>query len=128
MGGVKEPRLVMPLVPVSYNETRYARWQVAYRKGKPFRDALALMLPGAGLARPVPGVVVNAVLRFPVARRRDEGNFRTPLEKALGDALVKGGYLLDDTPDQFRVERVEFAPVAGPAETALTFTVLPGAR
>lgn len=35
---------------------------------------------------------------FPIMRKdRDQGNFRWFIEKCLGDALVKGGYLIDDS-------------------------------
>jgi hypothetical protein len=54
--------------------------------------------------RPVPGgrVEASAVLLVPDRRGRDEGNYRTPLENALGDALVRGAWLPDDTPAHYR--------------------------
>jgi hypothetical protein len=51
---------------------------------------------------------------FPDRRRRDQGNHRFIVEKALGDALVAGGWLPDDTWEHYefgglamRVERGE---------------------
>lgn len=41
-------------------------------------------------------VMVEGELTFPDRRRRDQGNHRWMLEKALGDALVQGGFLADD--------------------------------
>lgn len=57
-------------------------------------------------------VVAAGAVRFNVERRRDEGNFRGPIEKALGDALTGGDraawphgrWLPDDTADHFRFQ------------------------
>lgn len=62
-------------------------------------------------------VTVSGRLEFETSRRRDEGNYRTLLEKALGDALTSGGFLEDDTPDRYRFERLE---IEGPLEQART--------
>jgi len=60
-------------------------------------------------------VRATATLRFKQRRRRDEGNHRVILEKSLGDALVAGGWLSDDTPDLYSFGAVElFAPVDRP--------------
>lgn len=67
-------------------------------------------------------VEVSAVLTFPTNRRRDEGNYRTPLEKCIGDALVNGGWLRDDTPDAFTFGRVKFE-VGDAPETRLILDV-----
>jgi hypothetical protein len=104
---------------VSYNETRYAPWYVARSKAQPFADALTLLLRTSPLPKDLTQVVASAELSFPTRRRRDEGNFRTPLEKALGDALVSGGFLNDDTPDHFRVERVLIREEPGEPGTTL---------
>lgn len=43
-------------------------------------------------------IYVEALLTFPMQRAgRDQGNFRWFVEKCLGDALVKGGWLEDDS-------------------------------
>jgi hypothetical protein len=47
-------------------------------------------------------------MTFTLRRDRDEGNFRFFLEKALGDALQNGGWLKNDTPDQYRFSTVDF--------------------
>ncbi len=65
-------------------------------------------------------VTANALLRFPTRRRRDEGNFRWLLEKALGDALQNGGWLPDDTPEFYLFGRCQFDPEPGPARTIVT--------
>lgn len=119
--------LVIPVVPVSFNQTRYAPWYVTRSKNKPFVDALTLVLNTSRLPRPRAGeptalasVEASAVLRFKDRRRRDEGNYRTPIEKALGDALTGRGYLTDDTPDQYRFTVCEFDPEPGTPQTTLT--------
>lgn len=66
------------------------------------------MRPEDRLPRPSERITASAVLSFPTNRRRDEGNYRSMLEKALGDALTNGGWLTDDTPEHFRFDRVEF--------------------
>jgi hypothetical protein len=60
-------------------------------------------------------VEAAASLRFTTKRRRDEGNFRATLEKALGDALVgdraawpEGRWIPDDTRDHFRFGDIDF--------------------
>lgn len=85
---------------------------------------LARLLLAAGVPRPIPGdrVRVTARLLFPTRRRRDEGNYRTALEKALGDALSPDPsdeerelgldplfkWLSDDTPAHFTFGAVTF--------------------
>jgi hypothetical protein len=68
-----------------------------------FREALAKTALPKGLAR----VVVEGTIVFPTHGRRDQGNFRVVIEKALGDALVAGGWLSDD-----RWEMYEFGQLA----------------
>lgn len=41
-------------------------------------------------------IMAEARLTVPNRRKRDEGNFRGAIEKALGDALMAGGWLDDD--------------------------------
>lgn len=64
-------------------------------------------------------VRVQGELRFKQRRRRDEGNFRVILEKALGDALVSGGWLGDDTSDLYRFDRLELSCPWPTAETEI---------
>lgn len=63
---------------------------------------LTTKLEESGLPRGLQRVVVEGEVTFPDRGRRDQGNFRVLLEKALGDALVRGyedmegGWLADD--------------------------------
>jgi len=115
-------RLEVPgRVPPSLNEVGGRPSAGPYRR---FKKLWGELLGGELLAAQARGelpreqvdfVVAAAVIRFNVERRRDEGNFRATLEKALGDALVgdrtawpEGRWLSDDTADHYRFERVEF--------------------
>lgn len=88
------------------------------------RADLQRLLQAADVPRPIPGARVRATARllFPTPRRRDEGNYRTALEKALGDALAPAPtkeerlhgltplfvWLPDDTPEHFTFGSVTF--------------------
>lgn len=68
-------------------------------------------------------VRASARLRFRVKRRRDEGNFRWLLEKALGDALQANGNLDDDTADEFTFGTLTFEADRGQPRTTVTLEV-----
>lgn len=91
--------------------------RMARHKAKRGLEAdLARLLLAADVPRPIPGdrVRATAELLFPAVRRRDEGNYRTALEKALGDALAPHDtaspfrWLSDDTPEHFTFGAVTF--------------------
>lgn len=67
-------------------------------------------------------VSVMASLRFPQRRTRDEGNFRFLLEKAVGDALVNGNWLPDDSSDHYRFRELIFEPITGTKRTDIVLT------
>ena len=72
--------------------------QFAYQNMKKgWQDALTLALEASGLPRGLGRVLVEGVMCFPDRKRRDQGNHRFVVEKALGDALVDGGWLPDDS-------------------------------
>lgn len=77
-------------------------------------------LLAARVPKPLPPVRASAVLRFSSKRKRDEGNFRSVLEKALGDALQLG-WLEDDTPEFFTFGDLSFDEETG---TPLTKIVI----
>jgi hypothetical protein len=101
-------------------------WRQFARKKKAWQAQIELLLMAGKLPRGLAHVYVTAELRFPSKRRRDEGNYRVMLEKATGDALVNGGWLADDTPEQYRFGTVEFDQEAGAAETRLRFSYRKG--
>lgn len=109
-------------LPPSFNTTSGAGWRVVQREKQELQAELEEALRAAGLPCPVPGarVDVSAVLVVPDRRRRDEDNFRTPLSKALGDALQAGGWLPDDTPEHYRFGELTFEVASGsPGESRL---------
>lgn len=110
----------LPSVPESYNKTRYAHWSVAYRAASRLREDIGYLLLASDMPRHLASVEAEALLMFPTKRKRDEGNFRTPLEKALGDALTQGGFLPDDTPDYYRFGKLEFSPQRGGPASIIT--------
>lgn len=60
-------------------------------------EVLTEELEASGLPRKLDSVVVECHLTFGDTKGRDEGNIRFFIEKALGDALVTGGWLPNDT-------------------------------
>lgn len=52
----------------------------------------------SGILPRIESITAEGMICFPLHRKdRDQGNFRWFLEKCLGDALVKGGWLQDDS-------------------------------
>jgi hypothetical protein len=69
----------------------------AYRNLKVAWETRFLQLLGdTDLPHGLGRVTVEGVITFPTRARRDQGNYRFLLEKALGDALTAGGWLTDD--------------------------------
>jgi hypothetical protein len=114
--------LVFHETPKSLNRTAKSQWPFI-REKKKWEGNFQIRLMTEKVPRHLKGVVASAVLTFPSVRRRDEGNFRFMLEKALGDTLVGGGWLEDDTPENFRFERCLFEPERGDALTVVTLEV-----
>lgn len=117
----------IPRTPPSLNENAggHAKGKASFAKAKKdWQRELEqeLMAAGANLPRGCAMVEVTAALRFGTKRPRDEGNFRALLEKALGDALVNGRWLIDDTADRFRFPRLEIEEEKGKARTTLELT------
>lgn len=65
-------------------------------------------------------VYVDGVMGFPTRGRRDQGNFRYMVEKALGDALHDGGWLPDDDWLHYEFGRLALAYEKGQSWTSLT--------
>lgn len=108
--------LSVPGTPPSFNSVGYrSHWAVGQRHKKQWQQWLSIALMEQGVPRGLDSVSVTATLRFKQRRRRDEGNFRVILEKALGDALVEGGWLSDDTADRYHFGGLSLlAPVERP--------------
>lgn len=84
----------------------------AYQQSKHDWQGLFVdLLTRSCLPRGLAAVSAEAQLCFPDRIRRDQGNFRYLIEKALGDALVDGGWLTDDS--FFPERRYAFGDVEG---------------
>lgn len=79
---------------------------IARTKGK-WEGMFAVMLLTAKLPRNLSRVRVRPRLEFKTPNRRDSDNFYFAISKPLGDALTKGGWLPDDTPEFYACERPE---------------------
>lgn len=118
-----ELELILP-PNISVNATRGQHWAKTLKRRRRLTAMLSELLVAAEVPMPIPGdrVHATAVLAFPTNRRRDEGNFRAELEKALGDTLAppppKGlpagaavferRWLSDDTPEHFTFGALTF--------------------
>lgn len=111
-----------PDVPPSLNRNGRSHPMVQYRIKRRLENDFGVLMMEAQLPRRLELVEARAKLRFPVRRKRDEGNFRWLLEKALGDALMATGRLEDDTPDHYRFFAVQFDEEIGPKRTIIVLT------
>lgn len=94
-----------------------------HRLKKRWEGMIVITLLEARVPKGLERVHATAVCRFPSRRKRDEGNFRYLLEKALGDALQLHGCLDDDTPEKYTFGKLVFDPDRGPARTLVTLEV-----
>jgi hypothetical protein len=95
-------------VPPSFNKVGHtgSRWAWTRAK-KQWQGDIEIALMASQIPRGLMQVRASARLYFDTNRRRDEGNYRVLLEKCLGDALVNGKWLPDDTADFYSFGKVE---------------------
>lgn len=125
---VTQAVLEVPGTPKSFNEVGLrTHWAVGRRHKKQWEAdfVTALLLTKVPLG--LDSVRATARIEFKQRRRRDEGNFRVLIEKALGDALVgdrrawpDGRWLPDDTPEHYQFGAVELVAPAPAARTLIT--------
>lgn len=101
--------LTVPNAPKSINTggggTR-ANPYVAHKEKTRWEGLFLMELLAAKVPKPMQFCVVSVTLRFKHrsgGKGRDTENYRQPVIKPLLDALVKGGYLKDDTDEWVRV-------------------------
>jgi hypothetical protein len=82
--------------PRSMNVRSNSSWFDFDNQNKDWKAVFNFLFEEAGLPRGMERCLVEGMLVFPTRGRRDQGNFRTGLEKYLGDALKDGGWLKDD--------------------------------
>ena len=110
----------MPGTPPSVNQIPLDTRNHTYRRtrDKWMRDIALLMVEtGNNLPRKLEYAECSALLTFPTRRRRDEGNYRSHLDKWLGDLLQHTRRIPDDTPQYYKFHNVAFA--TGKRETTL---------
>jgi hypothetical protein len=111
-------------VPPSFNMVgARGHWKSMHYKKRYWQEVFELKLMATLPRKRFKRIVASASLRFPTKRRRDEGNYRAILEKAMGDALVNGGWLKDDTVEQFVFQHVIIEQDNGPARTTIHLRV-----
>lgn len=109
--------------PPSLNEGGSGMDRMAFQSlKKAWQAAFTEALEDADLPRGLAGVQVEGQVGFHDRRARDEGNHRWMIEKALGDALVAGGWLPDDT--FYPVRRYSFGNLEGVYMPGRSFTRL----
>jgi hypothetical protein len=107
--------LEIPGTPPSYNVTAHAHWTKVRRAKQDWQGFCEIALLEKQVPRDQQRITATARIFFKQRRRRDEGNFRVILEKALGDALVNGRWLPDDTIEHYRFGALELlAPSSYP--------------
>lgn len=93
----------------AYNELK-SRWE----------GRLGELLAATDLPKGLGYVFAEGQMIFPDRRKRDQGNYRFMVEKALGDALQAGGWLADDSWEHFEFGRLRYAYVKDECATAIT--------
>lgn len=82
-------------------------WSKASREKSRWEGLYMMLFLQCKLPKHLEFVRVGITLEFTTPNtRRDPENFRHPVVKPLADALVKGGYLPDDTADYFEVDHL----------------------
>lgn len=106
--------------PPSFNHVGSRGGQMAFhRKKKEWQRTFETLMLTTGFPRDWKYIKAIVRLTFPERRKRDEGNFRTLIEKSLADALVNGKWIPDDDPDHFWLERVIFEQQVGKPKTVV---------
>lgn len=100
----------------------------AHREKKKWEGIFWLLLLTEKVPKPLSHHVrITIELQFRQRRNRDAENLRHPIVKPLLDAMVRGGWLLDDTEEHVEVERLyildEPLRVGRPIQKRLTVTI-----
>ena len=85
-----------------------------------WEEKLTELLLATGLPKGLGSVFVEGQMIFPDRRKRDQGNYRYMIEKALGDTFVQGGWLEDDDWVRYEFGRLRYAYLKGVSGTVLT--------
>ena len=109
--------LTIPGVPTSFNKVGLrSHWTVGRTQKLKWEEWIGYALMEQKVPRGLKKVKATATMSFKQRRKRDEGNFRPLVEKALGDVLTAGGWIPDDDPRYYSFGAVELrAPVSEPS-------------
>jgi hypothetical protein len=96
-------------------------WTAFQREKKAWQEEIEAELMVARTPRGNVRAITGVFIRFDrrMARPPDPGNYRTLIDKALGDALVNYGALSDDDDAHYVFGGVEFEEEIGPARTTI---------
>lgn len=92
-----------------------------------WQEILTALMEEAGVPKPLGRVSAEGKMCFPTMHPRDQSNFRYMLEKALGDALTEGGWLLPSSPGAkdddcfFPVVKYEFGGLTATYEKGVSW-------
>jgi hypothetical protein len=106
-------------LPKSMNALGSGNRHVYQREKQKWEGIFQVYLLKERVPRRLKWVDAKGVLTVPDRRRRDSGNFRFFIEKALGDTLVKGGWLEDDDHTRYRFGDVTIQYEKGVSATAV---------
>lgn len=105
-------------IPPSANASIYrTHHHQSQRIKKEWQGTFGYLLMAAKLPRGLEKVKVTVELKFRVRRTRDADNFYLSISKPLGDALKAGGWIPDDSPDHYEMERVRISDQKVPRDT-----------
>lgn len=76
-------------------------WSVGYKEKQRWEGVWAMLLMARKAKRGMRKVRADAVIEVEDNKARDVENYRSAITKPLADALVKGGWLPDDTDEFF---------------------------
>ena len=107
--------------PQSLNAEASQSTRFAYgNQKKAWQARLTKLLEDSGLPKGLVAVHVRGQVCFPDRTKRDQGNHRFLVEKALGDALEKGGWISNDDWTRYQFGNLDYAYDKGQSWTALT--------
>jgi hypothetical protein len=89
------------------------------REKSRWEGVITMLFMAHHIPRNLERVEAEVEFRWPTNHRRDIGNFKGMLEKAMGDGLVKAGWLKDDDTDRFDVVKFTRAKENGPKRTQI---------
>lgn len=105
--------------PESFNAMAGRNPEVYRGAVRQWATVLGPLLRASDLPMGLGRVVVEGVVSFGDDHDRDQGNHRVIIEKALGDALVRGGYLVADTWKRYEFGDLQRADEPGVGRTRL---------